>query len=131
MFGSASNSGSCIATTTASVATAHTSSLRAAASQDVPTAPHSPWQNPFVERFIGTLRRELLDHVIPLSERHLERLLCEFIHDYYHTERPHQGLAGETPLPRDAPLPGTPGHTRLVATPVLEGLHHTYRRISA
>jgi len=98
--------------------------------EDVPTAPYSPWQNPFVERFIGTLRRELLDHVIPLSERHLERLLHEFIHDYYHGERPHQGLDGETPAPRDQP-PDVFGPTKLVSIPVLGGLHHTYRRVSA
>ena len=97
--------------------------------EEVPTALHSPWQNPFVERFIGTLRRELLDHVIPLSQTHLKRLLCEFIEDYYHVARPHQGLGGETPVPHEAP--DISGPTRLVSTPVLGGLHHTYSRVAA
>ena len=97
--------------------------------EQVPTALHSPWQNPFVERLIGTPRRELLDHVIPLSQGHLERLLREFIEDYYHIERPHQGLGGETPVPHKAP--DMSGPTRLVSTPVLGGLHHTYRRVAA
>ena len=52
--------------------------------REVRTALHSPWQNPYVERFIGTLRRELLNHVIVLNEPHLERLLREFIEEYYH-----------------------------------------------
>ena len=97
--------------------------------EQVPTALHSPWQTPFVERLIGTLRRELLDHVIPLSQSHLERLLREFIEDYYHIERPHQGLGGETPVPHE--VPAVSGPTRLVSTPVLGGLHHTYRRVAA
>ena len=86
----------------------------------VRTAYRSPWQNPYVERFIGTLRRELLDHVIVLGRRHLNRLLKEFIDDYYHTERPHQGLDGDTPIPREK-LQVMNGPTNLVATPVLGG----------
>jgi transposase InsO family protein len=97
--------------------------------EEVPTAIHSPWQNPFVERFVGTLRCELLDHIIPLRQKHLERLLREFIEDYYHPERPHQGLAGETPIPYEAP--NLSGPTKLVSKPVLGGLHHTYRRVAA
>jgi len=94
------------------------------------TAYCSPWQNPYVERFVGTLRRELLDHPILLNERHLERLLAEFIERYYHTERPHQGLDGHTPVPHAKP-PEFTGPTKLFATPVLGGLHHTYRRVAA
>ncbi|MFC1540234.1 integrase core domain-containing protein [Gemmatimonadota bacterium] len=59
--------------------------------EEVRTAYRSPWQNPYVERFIGTLRRELLDHVIVLGVNHLKRLLKEYIEDYYHLARPHQG----------------------------------------
>jgi transposase InsO family protein len=55
------------------------------------------------ERFVGTLRRELLDHVIVLNQRHLERLLKEFIEEYNHTARPHQGLEGDTPFPQGKP----------------------------
>ena len=66
--------------------------------EEVRTAYKSPWQNPFIERFVGTLRRELLNHVIVLSEDHLNRLLREFITEYYHVARPHQGLDGDTPI---------------------------------
>jgi len=93
---------------------------------EVRTAYQSPWQNPYVERFIGTLRRELLNHVIVLNQRHLERLLREFIEDYYHPARPHQGLAGETPLPQ-----ALHGEGELVSVPVLGGLHHRYLRLAA
>lgn len=72
--------------------------------REVHTALQSPWQNPYVERFIGTLRRELLDHVIVLNESHLQRLLGEFIEDYYHVARPHQGLGGDTSFPTESPL---------------------------
>ena len=68
--------------------------------EEVRTAYRCPWQNPFVERFVGTLRRDLLDHVIVLGQGHLERLLREFIEQYYHPARPHQGLDGDTPLGR-------------------------------
>jgi transposase InsO family protein len=61
--------------------------------KEVRTAYRSPWQNPFVERFIGTLRREL-DHVLVLSQGHLERLLREFIEDYYHI-----ALRDDGPIP--------------------------------
>ena len=97
---------------------------------EVRTAYRSPWQNPYIERFIGTLRRELLDHVIVLNQAHLERLLREFIQDYYHIARPHQGLAGEAPvpLPRAAPMDAA---APLVSIPVLGGLHHRYARMAA
>jgi len=92
----------------------------------VRTAYRSPWQNPYVERMIGTLRRELLDHIIVLNQRHLERLLREFIQDYYHTARPHQGLGGETPAQETLS-----GEGELIAVPVLGGLHHRYYRTAA
>ncbi len=97
---------------------------------EVRTALRSPWQNPYVERFIGTLRRELLNHVIVLSEVHLERLLREFIEEYYHVARPHQGLDSDTPIPTESP-PETDGPTQLVGTPILGGLHHKYHRFAA
>jgi putative transposase len=92
----------------------------------VRTAYQSPWQNPYIERFIGTLRQELLDHVIVLNQYHLKRLLRGFIADYYHIARPHQGLAGETPRP-SAP----PGKGGLISVPVVGGLHHRYLRLAA
>ena len=98
--------------------------------EEVRTAYRSPWQNPFAERFVGTLRRELLDHVIVLSERHLGRLLREFIEEYYHRERPHQGLEGDTPLAHE-PRPEISGLGKLISMPVLGGLHHKYVRVAA
>ena len=68
----------------------------------------APWQNPFVERFGGTLRRELLDHVIVLGQGHLERLLREFIEQYYHPARPHQGLAATRRFPSPRPMLRSP-----------------------
>ncbi len=97
--------------------------------EEVRTADMSPWQNPYVERTIGTLRRELLDHGIVLNQRHLERLLWEYLGDYYHTARPHQGLGGQTPIPREASLGA--GDGELTATPVVGGLHDGYQRRAA
>ena len=92
---------------------------------DVPTAYKSPWQNPYVERFIGTLRRDLLDHVIVINERHLYSLLKEYINNYYHIARPHQGLDGETP-DNNAKPEQTDISSKLISFPVCGGLHHRY-----
>jgi len=84
-----------------------------------------------VERFVGTLRREILDHVIVLGQGHLAGLLREFIEGYYHVARPHQGLDGDTPIPQpkaDVPITGP---TKLISTPILGGLHHRYQRVAA
>jgi putative transposase len=98
--------------------------------EEVKTAYRCPWQNPFAERQIGTLRRELLDHVIILSEEHLKGLLKEFIGGYYHIVRPHQGLKGVPPLPASKPEAVT-GASRLISIPVVGGLHHRYVRVAA
>ena len=98
--------------------------------EEVRTAYRSPWQNPYVERFVGTVRRELLDHVIVLSERHLNRLLREYIEQYYHTGRPHQGLNGDTPVATKKPGMVN-GPTKLISFPVCGGLHHRYERVAA
>jgi hypothetical protein len=63
------------------------------------TAPQSPWQNPFVERLIGSVRRDCLDHVIVLNESHLSRILSSYF-DYYHYDRTHYGLGKDTPVER-------------------------------
>ncbi len=98
--------------------------------EQVRTAYRSPWQNPYVERFIGTLRRELLDHIIVLRQSHVERLLTEYIDAYYHVSRPHQGMGGDTPVPQEEREPIV-GATKLVSIPILGGLHHRYVRLAA
>src|SRR5215831_12494535 len=67
--------------------------------EEVITAPHSPWQNPYSERLIGSIRRECLDHVIVLSEEHLRRILKRYFL-YYQNSRPHQSLDQNSPIPR-------------------------------
>jgi putative transposase len=89
-----------------------------------------PWQNPFVERYVGILRRELLDHVLVFNEKHLTRLLREFIDEYYHIARPHNGLDGETPFVIEKPEP-VREVSGLVSIPVAGGLHHPYIRVAA
>jgi len=91
------------------------------------TAPKSPWQNPYIERFWGSLRRDCLDHCIVLNQRHLHRLVSEYV-DYYHKSRTHLGLEKDTPEPRPIE-PASLGTVR--AKPVLGGLHHRYFRRAA
>jgi transposase InsO family protein len=62
-------------------------------------APRSPWQSGYAERFVGTLRRELLDHPIVLGERHLRRAIRDFV-AYYNADRPHMSLGGDAPVSR-------------------------------
>ncbi len=64
--------------------------------EEVITAPRSPWQNPYVERLIGSVRRECLNHVIVLNERHLRRVLVSYL-DYYHRSRTPLSLGKDTP----------------------------------
>ena len=94
---------------------------------DVRTAPRSPWQNPYVERLIGSMRRECLDHVIVLNERHLRRLLSAYV-DYYHRSRTHLALMKDAPGPRPVV---TIASGRVVALPAVGGLHHRYERRAA
>jgi len=94
---------------------------------EVLTAPRSPWQNPFAERVIGTIRRELLDHVIVLNERHLRRRLRNYL-GYYHTSRTHLALGKDAPKPRAVE---PPEHGDIVAVPRVGGLHHRYIRCAA
>jgi len=90
-------------------------------------APRSPWQNGVCERLIGTVRRELLDHIIPLNQAHLECMLAEYV-EYYNHVRTHQTLDGATPV-KSAPLPlSSAEDTKLEAIPILGGLYHDYRK---
>ena len=91
------------------------------------TAPRSPWQNPYVERVIGSIRRECLDHVIVLNERHLRRILRDYF-DYYHSSRTHLSLNKDPPDPRAVE---SAEHGNIVALPRVGGLHHRYTRIAA
>ena len=68
---------------------------------EVISSPSSPWQNPYAERLIGSIRRECLDHVIVLGERHLRRVLTVYA-GYYHGSRTHLSLAKDAPTPRRA-----------------------------
>jgi hypothetical protein len=91
--------------------------------------PYSPWQNGICERFIGIMRRDLLDHIIPFNERHLERLLKEYV-DYYNNVRTHQALNGETPIKSTPPKRTTSKNTFLHSKPILGGLYHSYEKHS-
>jgi putative transposase len=93
------------------------------------TSYRSPWQNPYAERVIGTIKRELLDHIIPFNQLHLHKLLHEYINDYY-TNRTHQGIEGKTPIASPVYLPTLAAETNLEATPVLNGLYHTYKKVA-
>jgi Integrase core domain len=75
------------------------SAAREMGSQPIRTAFQSPWQNGVTERWVGSCRRDLLDHVIILNERHLKRLMAEYVR-YYHEDRTHLGLAKDTPAGR-------------------------------
>lgn len=94
------------------------------------TAYRSPWQNAYAERVIGTIKHELIKQIIPLNQLHLHKLLHEYIYDYYNTDRTHQGLGGNTPVPSPRYIPTTVKKTKLKATPVLNGLYHTYKKVA-
>jgi len=104
--------------------------LAASDIKSIRTSKGSPWQNGIAERAIGIIRQELLDYIIPFNERHLYRLLNEYINDYYNTHRTHQGIDGKTPIPLPEYLPTEAAKTKLKATPVLGGLYHTYKKIA-
>ena len=95
--------------------------------EQVITAPRSPWQNGYCERVIGTIRRECLDHVIVMGERHLRRVLKEYL-AYYHKDRTHLGLDKDAPEPRTVQ---TQDVGPVASEPVLGGLHHRYYREAA
>ena len=88
------------------------------------TSRESPWQNGVAERWVGSCRRELLDHVIPLNEHHLRRLLRDYIR-YYHLDRTHDGLGKDTPDRRSIETNPSNGAT-VISLPRVGGLHHRY-----
>ena len=92
--------------------------------EQVVTAYRSPWQSPYVERIIGSIRRECLNHVIVLNEVHLRRILASYF-DYYHESRAHLSLDRNAPVPRRVERPS---EGEVIAIPQVGGLHHRYRR---
>jgi hypothetical protein len=88
------------------------------------TAPRSPWQNPFVERLIGSIRRECLDHVIVWNEGSLRRILQSYF-KYYERSRTHLALRKDAPVPRPVQIPA---NGRIVELAEVGGLHHRYQR---
>jgi transposase InsO family protein len=102
---------------------AFTERLGAMGIRDRPVEPRSPWQNAYVERLIGSIRRECLDHVLILGENHLYRVLKAYA-DYYNSDRPHLALAKDAPNYRPIQRLGP-----IAARPILGGLHHCYGRM--
>jgi transposase InsO family protein len=91
---------------------------------DRPTAPRSPWQNGYIERLIGSIRQECLDHVFVVERGHLRRILRNYV-DYYNRTRTHLVLRKDAPLGRPLQVDGS-----LSAIPVLGGLNHEYVRMA-
>jgi putative transposase len=95
--------------------------------KEVKTSFQSPWQNPYCERIIGSIRRDCLDHVIIFNEQHLRSVLKSYF-NYYHKSRCHLSLGQDSPEPRAIePL----DHGKVVAIPQVGGLHHHYTRKAA
>jgi transposase InsO family protein len=95
--------------------------------EEVVIAPRSPWQSPYVERVIGSVRRECLDHVVVLGEKHLRRIIKHYL-SYYHGARTHLALDKDAPAPRSV-QPAEKGI--VMEIPEVGGLHHRYERRAA
>lgn len=94
------------------------------------TAYRSPWQNGIGERVIGSIRRELTDHVIPINENHLYRLLKEYVDEYYNTNRTHQGIECRTPIPSPKYEKTSFSESEMIPKEILGGLYHTYKKVA-
>jgi putative transposase len=88
---------------------------------------HAPRANALCERFLGSVRRECIDHLLILHERQLQRVLNAYVR-YFNRTRPHQGIKQQIPEPPTKPLPPDPTGGKILSFPVLGGLHHDYRR---
>ena len=95
--------------------------------EEVLSAPRSPWQRAYVERLIGSIRRECLDHMIVCNETSLRRILTTYF-SYYHATRPHLSLEKDSPEPRTVHPPEL---GRVISIPQVGGLHHRYERRAA
>jgi putative transposase len=95
--------------------------------EEVLSAPRSLWQNAFVERVIGSIRRDCLDHVVVLNDRHLKRILTSYF-NYYHRWCTHLSLGMDSPESRSVQWPAL---GKVVQFPEVGGLHHHYERLAA
>ena len=87
----------------------------------------SPRANAFAERFVRTVRQDCLDHLLVVSQRHLEAVLAEYV-CHYNGARPHRGLGLDQPLPR--PTTSTTGDGEVIRRDVLGGIVHEYERVA-
>ena len=94
---------------------------------EVVTAPRSLWQNAYVERVIGSIRRECLEQVVIFNARHLRHVLSSYV-DYYHRARTHRSLDKDGPHSRPIQPPRS---GRVIAIPQVSGLHYRYQRLAA
>ena len=90
---------------------------------------HAPRANAICERFLGSVRRECLDHLLILSEKQLHRVLCTYV-TYFNEARPHQGIQQQVPQREVTSIPPDLRRDRIISVPVLGGLHHEYRRVA-
>ena len=88
---------------------------------------HAPRANAICERFLGSVRRECLDHLLILHEKQLHRVLNAYVH-YFNRARPHQGIKQQLPEPHGGPIPPDHAGGKVLSSPVLGGLHHDYHR---
>ena len=95
--------------------------------KNLKTPDHAPRANAICERFLGSVRRECLDHLLILQEKQLQRVLRAYI-QYFNQARPHQGIQQQRPEPPSKPLPPDPTGGKVLSFPVLDGPHHDYRR---
>ena len=102
--------------------------VRAIGCEPVRTAFCSPWQNGIAERWVGSVRRDLLDHVIVVNQRHLRRLMKSCL-SYYHGDRTHLGLGKDTPSGRAVASASSSGNA-IISLPRLGGLHHRYTLVA-
>ena len=101
---------------------------RAASGIEILRTPiRAPKANAVCERFVGSVRRECLDHLIILNERHLHRVIKEYV-AYFNMARPHQGISGQIPIPSTNSSSDPSSSGQVTAFPILGGLHHDYRR---
>ena len=90
---------------------------------------HAPRANAICERFLGSVRRECLDHVLILHEKQLHRVLNAYV-QYFNQARPHQGIRQQIPEQRAESMLPDPESGKILSLPILGGLHHDYRRIA-